>query len=453
MEKRGGLGALAILIAILGIAAMGGYFVLQALDTTTDSDETNPDIEDGTTQNQEGTEEEPEQNETETPETNQTNTPEQNQTNNTAGNETNTTTNNETNQSNTQIPLTTFTIPGDDGFYLAEIVDDTLTLELITTINMTTDNDYSRTVLYNDGHYYAIAQLDGVTSYLLESTDLASWSLVAEEYTGYGNLGKAWELDTCNDKLIASFYDTSAPQFEEFSIITSTDGVTWNTSTYPGAKNLGLKDGKNVACGEEAIVTIDYYSIDNGATWNDTILPQDKPFSNVLFDGTQIVAFQTYLIENGQPPIVDIYTTTDGSQWNLLTSIPNAKINGPVAYYDGTIVVSASFNDTEGLYTTTDYENWDLLIELEPPCDAVYGLVYEDNALLASIMRGIYYFDTDTNRYKCNIGLNYQPAMGTHYEFWYSTDNLQTFNYVNQSAQPFNYKRPTTLNKIPPVPS
>lgn len=170
---------------------------------------------------------------------------------------------------------------------------------------------YSNKTIFSDWEYDWKYSLDGGATWLTPTIPSA---------TMYDNIDHPLPVRLGNK--LFEFGRPGSP----ITMVTSTDnGMTWKTSSgFPGANKASIAEGNGV------IVVLDSYypssvmrSADGGLTWTSKAVAgfTDIDMTNVLFDGTQFVAFTGQLR----------WTSPNGVNWTSAKKVGNFWY-GPVAY-------------------------------------------------------------------------------------------------------------------------
>jgi hypothetical protein len=212
----------------------------------------------------------------------------------------------------------------------------TTTITIAGTVYTVTAGSTVGTSAYTGSQSVTISSLPTFTP------STAVWTS-SNAYTSVQN-GK---VNYCNNKFFL-------PPFGSTTYLTSSDGVTWTSNTFPASVVIysfiyGVIGGTGyyLAPISNFVSTSFYYST-NGTSWTATTNPQAGNYQGVAFGNSTFVATGT----NG---ITNIYST-NGTTWSTM-SMPSSSAWQSVTFGNGYFVSVAPGNTagTKGAYSTNGY--------------------------------------------------------------------------------------------------
>ena len=184
---------------------------------------------------------------------------------------------------------------------------------------------------------------------------LPGWGLEQNNTVLYSSDGTTWNTSTMpstkywsaaaygNGKYVALTWNTDTAAY-------STDGITWNNATLPSSvmwTSVAYGNGKFIAVSR--INEVGAISTD-GETWTALTTPP-YAFEKIIYAGDKFIAFPTSLAGK------IFYTTNNGATWVEIT-MPNSTYVYKNAAYGNGIIVASSTNEGVGAYSTDGGITW-----------------------------------------------------------------------------------------------
>ena len=244
-------------------------------------------------------------------------------------------------------------------------------------------------VIYAGGQYIAAG-----SNIILSSTDAISWTTVATPSSTI--------YDIAYSSSLGMYVAAASGSGGSNDIFTSTDGSTWTARTYSGITSnfIGFYcaswDGTQFTLGGQDIPSPDRIVIatsTDGITWTTSSIDSAQGYlDSMLWDGTQLLSGGVANVSGTNRPTIYLGST------RYLISTSNRNATFDIAY-SGSVycVVTGGSLDNPAVYYSTNATSWtESAISLTSP-DSLNRVLYDGTKFLAVGLAGQIYVSSDAN--------------------------------------------------------